>query len=161
MKRWLWVVPPLVAIDWLVKWLAERTLNYGDPLPVLGWLNWTLHYNYGASFGFLNDAGGWQRWMFIGVTVFAVGLMVSMFRDLQPEQSQGALGLSMIVAGAIGNLGDRVLLGYVVDYIHVYWKDWHFPIFNIADCAITIGVILWLMDAIGWRLFGSKREHSS
>jgi len=108
----------------------------------------TLAHNYGAAFSFLSDAGGWQRWLFTGLaSVVTLVLIVWLFR-LQAKEKLTAAGLGLIIGGAVGNLIDRVLNGYVVDFIDVYYQDWHWPAFNLADSAITCGVILLLLDAL-------------
>ena len=117
-------------------------------MEVFGWLNMTLAHNYGAAFSFLADAGGWQRWFFIALTaVVSVVLLVWLVRLPRREWVTG-LGLGLILGGAIGNVADRVRLGYVVDFIDVHFRGWHYPAFNVADSAITCGVALLLIDAI-------------
>jgi len=146
---WVWLVVSAIVIlcDWHTKALASEALELYRPIGIFSWLNITLAHNYGAAFSFLSDAGGWQRWFFVvlasGVSIV---LMVWLIRLPRKEWVTG-LGLALILGGAIGNLVDRIQLGYVVDFIDVYYKNWHFPAFNIADSAITCGVILLLFDA--------------
>ena len=127
---------------------GEEALELYGPHEVFSWLNMTLAHNYRAAFSFLSDAGGWQRWFF---TVLASGvslaLLVWLLRLPREERLTG-LGLSLILGGAIGNLIDRVQLGYVVDFVDVHYKGWHYPAFNVADSAITCGVILLLLDVV-------------
>jgi len=108
--------------------------------------NLILIYNEGAAFSFLSDAGGWQRWFLIGVScVVCVFIVVWMYQSISKSKCLLA-GLSLILGGALGNLWDRLSLGYVVDFIEVYYKDLYWPAFNIADSAITIGAILLILD---------------
>ncbi len=145
---WLAVTTLVIFLDWWTKQWATGALELYRPHEVFSWLNITLAHNYGAAFSFLSDAGGWQRWFFIvlasGVSLF---LLVWLIR-LPRREWVTALGLALILGGAIGNLVDRVQLGYVVDFIDVFYGDWHYPAFNIADSAITCGVILLLLDAL-------------
>jgi signal peptidase II len=114
-------------------------------LPVL---NITLRYNTGAAFSFLADASGWQRWFFAGLALVVASAIVVWLRRMDGRgQARLACSLSLIMAGAIGNVIDRLHLGHVVDFIHVHWNNWDFPAFNVADSAITIGAILMLLDA--------------
>lgn len=136
----------IVAVDQWTKWLASSNLNYGQPVEILPFFNLTLWHNTGAAFSFLNDAGGWQRGFFATVsTVVSVVLVVWMYR-LPKQQKLLMLALALILGGAVGNLYDRVVLGYVVDFIDVYYKASHFPAFNIADSAISIGAGIMLLD---------------
>ena len=138
--------------------MATEALELYRPVEVFSWLNMTLAHNYGAAFSFLSDAGGWQRWFFI-VLSSGVSLVLLVWLIRLPRQEWlTALGLALILGGAIGNLVDRVQLGYVVDFIDVFYKDWHYPAFNVADSAITCGVVLLLLDMI---LIGRARARQS
>lgn len=144
---WLGLSALAIILDQWTKWLASTTLTYHEPVPILPVLNWTLAHNYGAAFSFLSNAGGWQQYFFIGLaSTMSVFFMIWLMR-LPPKLIVLPMAIAFVLGGAIGNLIDRVVLGYVVDFIHVYWKDSHFPIFNIADCSITLGAILLLVDA--------------
>ena len=147
---WAWLVLSalVVLLDWQTKQLVSQHLQLYRPVEVFSWLNITLAHNYGAAFSFLADAGGWQRWFFITLaSVISLVLLVWLVR-LPRREWVTALGLALILGGAIGNVADRVRLGYVVDFIDVHFKGWHYPAFNVADSAITCGVILLLVDAI-------------
>lgn len=136
----------IVILDQWTKWLASSKLDYGRPLELLPFFNFTLWHNTGAAFSFLSDAGGWQRGFFAVVSaVVSVVLVVWMYR-LPKEQKLLMLALALILGGAVGNLYDRVALGYVVDFIDVYYKNTHFPAFNIADSAISVGAGIMLLD---------------
>ncbi|MDT8321361.1 MAG: signal peptidase II [Xanthomonadales bacterium] len=144
----LLVTVVVILLDWQTKQWASTSLDLYRPLAVFPGFNLTLAHNYGAAFSFLSDAGGWQRWF---LTVLAAGvslvMLIWIFR-LSRSEWLTALALSLVLGGAIGNLIDRVQLGYVVDFIDVYFGEWHYPAFNIADSAITVGVILLLMEAL-------------
>ena len=147
---WAWLVVSVVVIllDWETKQLASQNLQLYRPVEVFSWLNITLAHNYGAAFSFLAGAGGWQRWFFtVLASVISVVLLVWLIR-LPRREWVTALGLALILGGAIGNVADRIRLGYVVDFIDVHFRGWHYPAFNVADSAITCGVVLLLVDAI-------------
>lgn len=138
-----------IVIDQLTKVVAVTKLGYeGASVPVLPFLNWTLLYNHGAAFSFLAGAGGWQRHFFTLLALVVAVVLVVWLRKLPRQATVLAAGLGLILGGALGNVIDRVRLGYVVDFIHVYYQSWHYPAFNIADSAITLGVIFILFDAL-------------
>jgi signal peptidase II len=146
MLKWLWLALAVAALDQVTKRLAIEGLSLHDPVPIIPFLNLTLTYNLGAAFSFLNQAGGWQRWLFIGLAIVVSLAIVVWLRRLPAQARWTAMGLSLILGGAVGNLIDRLRLGYVVDFIDLYYGHWHWPAFNIADAAITLGaliVILW------------------
>jgi len=147
-KNAFWLLLSLLAIviDQWTKSIAVAHLVYAQPVPVMPMLNWTLLHNYGAAFSFLSDAGGWQRYFFTSLASVVSVIFALWLLRLPKNTVVLAAALSLILGGAIGNLIDRVTLGYVVDFIHVYYNDSHFPAFNIADSAITLGVILMLID---------------
>ncbi len=150
----------LLAFDQYSKWLAIQHLSYGVPVPVLQpWLNWTLVHNFGAAFSFLSQSGGMQHWFFVAIAAGAgIGLPIWIAR-LKSDERILSIALTMVWAGAVGNLVDRVRFRYVVDFIHVHWKDaWHYPVFNIADSAITVGAVLLISYElrVWWR--GRKAE---
>lgn len=141
---WLLLAVLVIALDQATKVLATNLLEYARPVEVIPVLNWTLLHNTGAAFSFLSDAGGWQRWFFTLVSVVvSLGLIVWIFR-LGPAAWLQKLSLTLILGGALGNLWDRLALGYVVDFIQVHYAESYFPAFNIADSAITVGAIILL-----------------
>lgn len=145
-----------VIIDQWTKSLASSQLQYGLPVEILPVFNLTLQHNLGAAFSFLSDAGGWQRWFFTVVSaVVSVVLAIWIYR-LKDSQRLLAVSLALILGGAIGNLIDRVLLGYVVDFISVHYQQRFFPAFNIADSAITVGAVLMIVD-----MFIHPENHAS
>ena len=145
---WLLVSALVILLDWYTKQLASQYLELYRPHEVFSWFNMTLAHNYGAAFSFLADAGGWQRWFFVTLALgVSLVLLVWLIRLPRREWVTG-LGLGLILGGAIGNVADRIHLGYVVDFIDVHFKGWHYPAFNIADSAITCGVVLLLLDVL-------------
>jgi signal peptidase II len=145
---WLSVTAVIVASDMWTKALVSDYLELYRPVKIFSWLNLTLAHNFGAAFSFLSDAGGWQRWLFtILPAAISVILLVWLLR-LPRAEWRTALALSLILGGAIGNLVGRIEFGYVVDFVDVYYKTYHFPAFNVADSAITCGIILLLLDGI-------------
>jgi signal peptidase II len=147
----------VIVLDQYTKGLASGELQYGQPVSVFSWFNLTLQHNSGAAFSFLSDAGGWQRYFFtIIASVISLGLLIWLY--LIPRgQYLLALSLGLILGGALGNLWDRVELGYVVDFISVHYQGRYFPAFNIADSAISVGAVLMLLESF----MGGKREQES
>lgn len=145
---WLWLSVVVVALDLLTKWIVDSTLIYYQRIPVIeGLFDITLAYNPGAAFSFLAGAGGWQRWFFIAVAVGVSVMLLVWLARLTRDKWLEAVGLSLILGGALGNLYDRIVHGHVVDFILVHWQDsWYFPAFNVADSAITVGAVLLIVD---------------
>ncbi|MBE9538201.1 MAG: lipoprotein signal peptidase [Proteobacteria bacterium] len=144
---WYGLAVIIVLLDHYTKGLASGQLEYGRPVQVFSWFNLTLQHNTGAAFSFLNDAGGWQRYFFTVVaSVISVGLVISLVLISRGHRLL-ALSLALILGGALGNLWDRIELGYVVDFISVHYRGRYFPAFNIADSAISVGAALMLLDS--------------
>ena len=147
MLRWLILIVLIVAADQATKLWVLAALEPYQVIPVAPSFNLTLVFNEGAAFSFLADAGGWQRWLFAGLAVaVSAGLLVWLKRLEEHERLTGA-ALSLVAGGALGNLIDRVAYGHVVDFLDFYWRTWHWPAFNVADSAITVGVALLLLEA--------------
>ncbi len=153
---WLGVALVIIALDQWTKTLASSQLSYGVPLEVLPVFNLTLLHNTGAAFSFLADAGGWQRWFFAILSAVVSVVLVVWLSRLKAEEKLLAASLAFILGGAVGNLWDRLLLGYVVDFIQVHYQSHYFPAFNIADSAITIGAGLMILD-----MFLNPEKHKS
>jgi signal peptidase II len=119
-------------------------MSYGQSIPLTGFFNLVHVWNTGAAFSFLADAGGWQRYFFIVITLGVSIILVVMLR--KPRTRTEALGYSLVLGGALGNGFDRVVRGYVVDYLDFYWRNWHWPAFNVADSGITLGVFLLVLN---------------
>ena len=145
--KWFWLSGVVLILDQCSKWIADSLLGSQDAVPLLPFLALRKAYNPGAAFSFLSDASGWQRWFFVGLALLVIGVLVTWLRRLPGGQGRLALALSLILGGAAGNLVDRVLYGHVIDFIDLFYKDWHWPTFNIADSAITVGAALLLLDA--------------
>jgi signal peptidase II len=147
--RWLWISVVIIVADQITKLWIERGMVLGDSFEVLPILDIVRAHNYGAAFSFLDDAGGWQRWVF---TLFAVGVSIALVIWLRKlslaAQTLLVFGLTLILGGAIGNVIDRIEHGYVVDFVHAHWGHHYFPAFNVADAAISIGAVLVVLDSL-------------
>lgn len=145
---WLLLSIVIIAADLLSKHWASNNLTLYSSQEITSWLNFHLAHNRGAAFSFLHDANGWQRWFFSSVSsIVSIILLVWLWQTPRNAWRQ-ALALSLVLGGAIGNLVDRLYLGYVVDFIDVHYAGWHWPAFNIADAAITVGVALLVIDGL-------------
>ncbi len=144
--KWLWLAVAVIALDLGTKAMATAMLSYGQPVPVVPMFNLTLLHNTGAAFSFLADAAGWQRGFFVGLALIVSVVLVYWLKGLKRHETWVAIAIALILGGAIGNVYDRVVHGYVVDFLHFYWRDWHFPAFNLADSAITIGAGMMILD---------------
>ena len=146
--KWYAVALVVLIVDQLTKLSISQQFNYGEVLPVTGFFNLTLVHNTGAAFSFLSEAGGWQRWFFAVIAVAVSVLLVIWIARVATQRPREALALGLVLGGALGNLYDRVLLGYVVDFLDFYYQSYHFPAFNVADSAITVGAIVLIADGI-------------
>ena len=147
MLPWLgWALILLIA-DQFTKILILGNYRLGDSTVVTSFFNIVRAHNTGAAFSFLADASGWQRWFFTGIGVVAVAVIVWMLKA-HPGQKLFSFALACILGGAVGNVIDRVRYGYVVDFLDFYWGTWHFPAFNIADSAITVGAVCLILDEL-------------
>jgi len=145
MLRWLWLSVLIIVADQATKIVVSSYLEMFQPVAIIPFLNLMLAHNTGAAFSFLSEAGGWQRWFF-SILAFVVSVFIFFWiKKLKPHEKMDAIALSLVLGGAIGNLIDRVRLGYVVDFIDVYVGASHWPAFNFADSAIVIGAVLLLV----------------
>ncbi len=144
---WIGIAALIVVADQFTKVLVLGSFQYGESLPITSFFNLVRVHNLGAAFSFLADAGGWQRWFFTGLGTVAALVMVWMLRA-HAGQRLFSSAISFILGGAVGNVIDRLLHGYVVDFLDFYWGRWHFPAFNLADSAITLGAILLILDEL-------------
>ncbi|HAR95484.1 MAG TPA: signal peptidase II [Deltaproteobacteria bacterium] len=151
---WLALAGLVVVLDQFFKQLILANYQYGDSTYVTGFFNIVRAHNTGAAFSFLAGAGGWQRWFFVALALAAVVFIVWLLRS-HPGQKLFAFSLSMILGGAVGNVIDRLLHGYVVDFLDFHWAflgplfhRGHFPAFNVADAAITVGAIGLIVDEL-------------
>jgi len=144
---WLAIAALVVVLDQFTKVLVLGEFQLGDSRTITSWFNLVRVHNTGAAFSFLAHAGGWQRWFFVGLGVTATAVIVWMLRQHAGQRLFG-WALSLILGGAIGNVIDRLVHGYVVDFIQVHHSGWYFPSFNIADSAITVGAVLLILDEL-------------
>jgi len=144
---WLWLSVAVVALDQVTKFLVTRFIDLYERVEVLPVLDFTLLHNTGAAFSLLAGASGWQRWFFIGLACVVSVLLIAWIWRTPRGEKLLPLALALILGGALGNVIDRVLHGYVVDFIHAHWGSAYFPAFNIADSAITVGAALLILDA--------------
>ncbi|HEY8010658.1 MAG TPA: signal peptidase II [Rudaea sp.] len=150
---WLGLSVAVIALDQLVKAIVMSALQLHVPHPVIpGFLNWTLAFNTGAAFSFLDNQGGWQRWLFSALALIVSAVLIRWLATIPRTDWRNALPLALVIGGALGNLIDRLRFGQVTDFIDVYYGAWSFPAFNIADSAITVGAVL----LIWFGLFGKK-----
>jgi signal peptidase II len=147
MLRWLSLAALVISLDQWSKAAINSHFVYGEGYTVTGFFNLVLAHNFGASFSFLNDAGGWQRWLFSAVAVAASIWIVTLLRK-HARQNLFSFALSFILGGAVGNLVDRLRFGYVVDFLDFHWNEHHFAAFNLADSAITCGAVLLILDGL-------------
>lgn len=147
-RHWAWITILVIVFDQLTKILADQFLQYHQSVELIPMFNLTLMYNKGAAFSFLANAGGWQRWFFLILTS-AVSIFIYLWlRKLKTHQILQYSALALILGGAIGNLIDRAIYGHVIDFLDVYYQQHHWPAFNIADSAITVGAILLIYDTL-------------
>lgn len=153
--RWLLLSLAIVVADQLTKAFATAELVLHQPVAVIeGLFNWTLAHNYGVAFSIFNDGPGWQRY---GLSAFALAVSTAFtvwLLRLPRHERWSAAGLALVVGGAVGNVIDRLRLGYVVDFVEWYWRDWHWPAFNLADSAICVGAAVLVIAS----LRGERRE---
>jgi len=157
--RWLWLTTAAIAADQIVKAALVNRFQLFERMPLLPpVLEITRLHNRGAAFSFLDDAGGWQKYLFLSLAIaVSVGIAVWLQQLDRSVRRIVPVGLALVAGGALGNAIDRVHYGYVVDFIHVHWYDsWWFPAFNVADAAITVGAALLILDAV----LDSRYPHS-
>ena len=147
LSKWLALAAVLVLLDQITKLLILKGFQYGDSHYVNSFFNIVRAHNTGAAFSFLAYAGGWQRWFFVALALAAVGFIVYMLKR-HGHQTVFALALTFILGGAVGNVIDRLIHGYVVDFLQVHYGGWFFPAFNLADSSITLGAILLICDEL-------------
>lgn len=138
----------IILLDQWTKALASAELVYGVPQAVTFFFDLTLRHNPGAAFSFLSDAGGWQRWLFTGIALVVSAILIGWIYRLPDRDRLLGIALALVLGGAIGNVYDRIMLGYVVDFISVHWDRSYFPAFNIADSAISVGAVLLIVDSL-------------
>jgi signal peptidase II len=145
-RRWLWLSAAVIAADQATKVAILATVRAGDGLAITPFFSLVLTYNTGAAFSFLAAASGWQRWFFVAIAVVAAIVIVTLLK--RGGSAWYSTGLALILGGALGNLYDRLALGKVVDFLLFHYAGWAYPAFNVADSAITVGVVLIVMDSL-------------
>ncbi len=143
---WYALAVLVVVLDQLTKHWISASFDYGEARAVTGFFNLVLTYNKGAAFSFLASAAGWQRGFFIGIALIAI-VVISVLLARHARDKLFCLSLASILGGAIGNVLDRIVLGYVVDFLDFHVAGWHWPAFNLADSAITVGAVLLVVDS--------------
>lgn len=144
---WLVLSIVLLALDQITKWVVSTEMSLYQTIDILPVFNFTYVHNYGAAFSFLSEAGGWQKYFFSTIAVTISVLLIYWLKKLPATNKLLCSAYALVLAGAIGNLIDRLVHGYVIDFLHVYYQQYDFPVFNIADVAISIGAALLLLDA--------------
>ncbi len=147
--RWLWLAALTFLADIGIKFLVLGHIGYGweHRIEVLPFFNLLHVHNYGAAFSFLGDQAGWQRWFFTGIAVFVCLMLVRWMSKLPATEKWNNSAYALIIGGAVGNLFDRLVHGFVVDYLDVFWGNYHWPAFNLADSAICIGAAMIILDS--------------
>lgn len=145
--RLWWLMLLVLVADQVSKQVVIANMQLFDSIELFPFFNFTYVRNYGAAFSFLSDAGGWQRWFFTMIAVVISAVLAVWLARNSKTQLKLNLALSLVLAGAIGNLIDRSIYGYVIDFFHLYYQNWHYPAFNIADSAICIGAALLIWDS--------------
>jgi len=149
MLKWVWISVVALLLDQASKIAVDSSMKLYESINIMPFFNLTYVHNTGAAFSFLAHAGGWQRWLFAGLAFLISGAITVWISRLKQQEVLLAVALSLILGGAVGNLIDRVAYGYVIDFLDVYYQDWHWPAFNVADAAICIGVFLMLLESFG------------
>ena len=145
--HWLGIALLTLLLDQLTKIAVVGAFQLGEALPITSFFNLVRVHNPGAAFSFLADAGGWQRWFFTGLGIVAAGVMLYLLR-MHAGQTLFCLALSLLLGGSVGNVIDRLLYSHVIDFLDFYYGTWHFPAFNVADSAITLGAGLLILDEL-------------
>jgi signal peptidase II len=145
--RWLWLSLAVIVLDRISKWQVTASLDLHERIALLPGLNLVLAHNTGAAFSLLRDAGGWQRWFFVLLGLAISVVLVVWLLRLPRTARWLACTLALILGGALGNLWDRLQWGHVIDFVDVYVAGWHWPAFNVADSAITIGAVMLIIDS--------------
>jgi len=145
-----------VILDQASKLAIDHSMQLYQSISLVPFFNLTYVHNTGAAFSFLSDAGGWQRWFFAALAVIMSAILVRWLAKLEQHETLLAIALSLILGGAIGNLLDRVIYGYVIDFLDVFYGNSHFPAFNLADSAISVGAFLMFAETFG--LFAQNKK---
>jgi len=145
--RWLWLTLLFLILDQITKHWVAGSFDYRETLSVLPFFNLTYVHNTGAAFSFLADQGGWQRWFFTAIASIASIVFIVWMAKTPKSQKLLSIAFSLMLSGALGNLIDRALFGYVIDFLDFHWAGYHFAAFNVADSMIFIGAALMILDS--------------
>ncbi len=145
---WIWISVLVIILDQASKLWMDSNLSFNQPVNILPFFDLRLLYNEGAAWSLLANAGGWQRWFLAALALGISIVLLAWLSRLERKQVWLAIALALVLGGAIGNLIDRVVYGHVIDFIDVYYQQWHWPAFNIADSAISVGAVMLVIDAI-------------
>lgn len=146
LSRWLGLSAVVLALDLYTKQLVLKAFAYGEHVTVTSFFDLVRYHNEGAAFSFLAAAGGWQRMLFSGIALIASVIIIHLIRK-HATQKLFCFALALVLGGALGNLYDRITLGYVVDFLYFHYQTYYWPAFNVADSAISVGVVLLLIDS--------------
>ena len=147
MRKWLAFSAIVIAIDVYTKHLIQQAFQYGEHVQITSFFDLVRYHNEGAAFSFLANQGGWQHFFFTAIAVVASAVMIYLLRK-HAEQKLFCFAIALVLGGALGNLYDRLTLGYVVDFLFFHYQSYYWPAFNVADSAITVGVVLLCLDSI-------------
>jgi signal peptidase II len=153
--RFLWLTAIVFVLDQWTKVSVVEHIELYQSIEITGFFNLTYVRNYGAAFSFLADSGGWQRWFFTIIALVVSVVIIRWLSQTNKTQLMLPIAFCLILGGALGNVYDRLVLGYVVDFLSFYYNDWYFPAFNIADSAISLGAFLLIVD-----MFKNKEDES-
>lgn len=149
MLKWMCLSLIVLVLDQWSKITIDSAMQLYQSIAIVPYFNLTYVHNSGAAFSFLSGAGGWQRWFFAVMALSISAVLAVWLYRLKNNETLLAIALSLVLGGAIGNLIDRLIYGYVIDFLDVYYQTWHWPTFNVADMAISLGVFLMLLESFG------------
>lgn len=158
MLKWLWLSLLTLILDQWSKIAIDSSMRLYESIALIPGFNLTYVHNTGAAFSFLSEAGGWQRWFFAAMALIISVILSVWLSRLKPHETLLAVALALVLGGAVGNLVDRLAYGYVIDFLDVYYKTWHWPAFNIADMAISAGVFLMVLESFGVGVSKAENE---
>ncbi|MFM2477687.1 signal peptidase II [Celerinatantimonas sp. MCCC 1A17872] len=153
--RWLWLSAVMLLIDQISKHVVAGSMALFESKPVTSFFNLVYVHNYGAAFSFLDSQGGMQRWFFTVLAVVVCLFLVFCLKRMKKHQPISAAGYALIISGALGNVIDRLLYGYVIDFLDAHYGGYHWPAFNVADSCICVGAVLLILDSF---IHPSKRN---
>ena len=152
--RWLWISSLVIFLDQFSKYGISAAFSLYEHYPITSWFSLVLLHNTGAAFSFLSSETGWQRWFFVSTAIFISLILVIWIKRTAPQEVLLPCAIALVLGGSAGNLIDRIVHGYVIDFILIHYRQWYFPAFNLADTAITTGAVLIVLHT----LFPRKRS---